>query len=58
VTGSRWPSRTRRTAARDLAALTKRLTEVTNAIEAIDAREAEADPASAPEDEAFDPSAV
>lgn len=46
------------TAARDLAALTKRLVEVVRDIEAIDAREAqEATSADAP-DEAFDASAI
>lgn len=47
----------RNTPARDLAALTRRLLEVTRDIEALDAREAEAEDGPA-EDEAFDPSTV
>ena len=48
------------TAARDLAALTKRLMEIVRDIEAIDARDAEevADSASRATDQAFDASAI
>jgi hypothetical protein len=46
------------TPARDLAALTKRLTEVVRDIEAIDAREAEKPDADGPVDDTFDPETV
>jgi ribosome-binding protein aMBF1 (putative translation factor) len=46
------------TAARDLAALTKRLVEVVRDIEAIDAREAQGGDAANAPDEAFDASAI